>query len=128
MNDRNETIKTIKAALQRRSGKTWSVTGGRGTAWGWIKIEAPTARRTWGHRLKSPNAADIPENYEPYDSGEPDRGMSPADCAELGRLLGLDSPTSTQGVSVASSSAYYAEYVDRANGRTPAEIAQPYWD
>jgi len=38
--DRNETIKTIRAALRRRSGKLWSVTGGRGTAWGWLSIDA----------------------------------------------------------------------------------------
>ena len=32
--DRKETIKRIKTALERRSGKKWSVTGGQGTAWG----------------------------------------------------------------------------------------------
>ena len=37
--DRNEAIKRIKAALKARSGKSWSVTGGKGTAWGWIKID-----------------------------------------------------------------------------------------
>ena len=46
-NDRDTTIKRIKTALQQRSGKTWSVTGGRGTAWGWITIDAPPRRRTW---------------------------------------------------------------------------------
>ncbi len=35
--DRDEAIKRIRAALKRRSGKLWSVTGGRGTSWGWIK-------------------------------------------------------------------------------------------
>lgn len=44
---RDETIKAIKAALKKRSGKDWSVTGGRGTAWGWIAITAPPKRRTW---------------------------------------------------------------------------------
>lgn len=48
--DRNETIKAIKTALQKCSGKTWSVTGGRGTAWGWLTIDAPPARRTWHRR------------------------------------------------------------------------------
>lgn len=28
---RDDTIKTIRAELKRRSGKTWSVTGGTGT-------------------------------------------------------------------------------------------------
>lgn len=50
---RDSAISTIRAALRRRSGKAWSVTGGRGTAWGWITIEAPPARRTWSHRLKA---------------------------------------------------------------------------
>ncbi len=128
MNDRNDTIKAIKAALQRRSGKQWSVTGGRGTAWGWITIEAPPSRRTWAHRLKAPNMADIPENYEPYDSGEPGRCMSPADRAELGELMGLGEPAHIQGISIPSSNAHYQEYLDRANGKTPAKVAEAYWD
>jgi hypothetical protein len=45
--DRDEAIKRIKSALKRRSGKSWSVTGGRGTAWGWISISAPPKRCTW---------------------------------------------------------------------------------
>src|SRR5919106_1076456 len=45
MTDRDEAIRQIRAALRRRSGRAWSVTGGRGTAWGWITITAPRARR-----------------------------------------------------------------------------------
>ncbi len=45
--DRDATIRRIKTALKKRSGKTWSVTGGKGTAYGWISIDAPPARRTW---------------------------------------------------------------------------------
>ena len=124
--DRNEVIKAIKTALKQRSGKAWSVTGGRGTAWGWIKIDSPPARRTSGFRLKA-GTLDLPENYEEYDTGQPDRLMTPADRAELGKLLGLDR-VHTQGVSIAASSEYYREYLDRANGRTPSKIAEPYWD
>jgi hypothetical protein len=47
MSTRNETIKAIKTSLQARSGKPWSVTGGRGTAYGWLKIDAPPKRQTW---------------------------------------------------------------------------------
>lgn len=57
--DRNAVIARIKSALQRRSGKSWSVTGGRGTAWGWITIDAPPTRRTW--RLAA-RAASIERN------------------------------------------------------------------
>jgi hypothetical protein len=46
---RNVVCKRIKVALKKRSGKDWSVTGGKGTAWGWINIDAPPARRTWQH-------------------------------------------------------------------------------
>ncbi len=128
-NDRDETIRRIRTALQRRSGKSWSVTGGRGTVWGWITIDAPPARRTWSHRLKAnASPAQLPEDYEEFDSGIPGRSTSPADRAELGKLLGLDSPAHSQGVSIAASSDYYREFIDRAEGRSPAKVAQPYWD
>jgi hypothetical protein len=126
--DRNETIKAIKTALQRRSGKAWSVTGGRGTAWGWIKIDAPPKRATWGSRLKAGETDHRPENYEEYDTGKPGGSMGPDDRAELGKLMGFDKPAHSQGFSVASSDDYYREYLDRAEGRPPRKIAQAYWD
>ena len=43
---RSEVTKRIKAALRQRSGRPWSITGGRGTAWGWLTITAPKARLT----------------------------------------------------------------------------------
>jgi hypothetical protein len=43
--DRKEAVKRIKAGLKAKTGKTWSVTGGRGTAWGWLRIQAPKSRR-----------------------------------------------------------------------------------
>jgi hypothetical protein len=101
--DRDETIKTIRAALKRRSGKTWSVRGGTGTAWGWITITAPPARCDDGY-------------------------MSDADAAELADLLGFDRPVSHQGVEVAASSNRRQEYIDRAEGRTPSVHGVSYWD
>jgi len=126
--DRNATIKAIKQALQRRSGKTWSVTGGRGTAWGWIEITAPPARRTAGYDLK-PDCPDIPENYVRNDNKYPEGGsyMTQADKDELKTLLGLDR-MHDQGESIAASGDYRREYLARAHGETPAVIAQPYWD
>lgn len=103
--DRNDAIKIIRQALKERSGKTWSVTGGRGTAWGWIEIQAPPARRV-----------------QPYDY------TSEAECAELGELLGLDRPAHCQGVSIPASGAYRREYVARARGLEPPCYGQPYWD
>lgn len=124
--DRNHVIAVIRKALKDRSGKAWSVTGGRGTAWGWIEITAPPARRTWDHRLK-PGMPDAPENYEEYDAGRPGLNMSPADRAELAKLLGKDS-VHYQGESIPAGSDYRIEYMDRAEGRTPSRIGQPYWD
>lgn len=128
MNDRDQTIKRIKSALEKRSGKKWSVTGGRGTDWGWLMIDAPPARRTWGHRLKAnASPAQLFEDYEEYDTGEPGGHTSPAERAELAKLLGLDS-VHHQGVSIPASNAHYQEYIDRAEGRTPAKLAEAYWD
>lgn len=100
--DRNVAIKLIRDALKKRSGKQWSVTGGRGTSWGWIEINSPPARRV---------------NYE----------MTPADAAELAGLLGLDRAHS-QGVSIAASSDHRREYIERARGQEPTKIAERYWD
>lgn len=123
--ERNEVILRIRKALKARSGKVWSVTGGKGTAWGWIDIDAPPARRTWRHRLK-PGTEDRPENYEAYDTGIPGRCSSPEDIAELGKLLKMD--VHHQGASIPASSAHYQEYLERAEGKTPGKIAEAYWD
>lgn len=102
--DRNEAIAAIRAALRRRSGRAWSVTGGRGTAWGWIRISAPPAR------------------LDRFGC------MTEADAAELGQLLGFDRPAHAQGESVPSAYDYRTEYVDRAEGRAPRALGQRYWD
>lgn len=104
--DRDEAIRRIWEGLKARSGKVWSVKGGRGTAWGWLKISAPPKRCTAG------------------DFGY----MTPEDCAELGRLLGLKGPVHFQGESVPASSEHYWEYVDRAEGMPPRCFGTPYWD
>lgn len=102
--DREEAIIKIRAALKQRSAKRWSVRGGRGTSWGWIKVIAPPARR-----------------------GEYDE-MSDEDCAELGELFGLDRPAHFQGIDIAASTRYRHEYVARAEGRRPDVLGTPYWD
>lgn len=125
--ERNEAIAAIKSALKRRSGKSWSVRGGTGTAWGWITINAPPSRQTFRTRLREGCTVDLPENYEEYDSGRIGGYLSPADRAELAKLLGLDS-VHCQGVSIPASYEYRREYVDRAEGRQPSVIGTPYWD
>lgn len=128
MNDRDETIQRIRTALKRRSGKAWSVTGGRGTAWGWIHIDAPPARRTAHTRRKAGATFDRPEDYETVNTGSPGGYTTDEDRKELGELLGFDKPAHYQGHSVAASSAHYREFIDRAEGRTPTKIAEAYWD
>lgn len=123
---RNAVIARIRTALRQRSGVTWSVTGGRGTTYGWLTIDAPPAWRTWRYRLK-PEMLDRPENYEEYNSGERGGHTGPAEREELGRLLELPH-VHFQGVSIPASHDYYREYVDRAEGRTPATLGTPYWD
>lgn len=105
--DRNAVIERIRVALRSRSGKAWSVTGGRGTAWGWIKIDAPPARCTWRYRLKA-DALDYPENYEEYDAGQRNGHMSPTERKELAGLLGLDL-AHFQGVSIPAGNDYRRE-------------------
>jgi hypothetical protein len=130
--DRNATIAEIKRALQRRSGKPWSVTGGRGTAWGWIHIDAPPARKTWKCRERLDKVGDysLPwsERYEEYDTHEAGHSTGPQDRVELANLLGIDLSQISGGVSVPAGSDYRQEYIDRANGRTPSKIGTPYWD
>lgn len=123
--DRNETIKRIRKALKRRSGKTWSVTGGRGTAWGWIRIDAPPKRRT-EHTVGNGHHGDYPENYERKDTGEPGGHMTLADRTELAQLLSLDRPVHFQGCNIPAGHDYWQEYIDRAEGRTPSVVGKPY--
>ena len=53
---RDEAIGRIKASLKARSGKAWSVRGGRGTAWGWITIDVRVA---YGRLYQTPFADRI---------------------------------------------------------------------
>ena len=101
---RADAIARIRAGLVKRSGKQWSVTGGKGTAYGWLCIDAPPKRRI------------APYGY-----------MSDADAAELKQLLNIDR-VHPQGVKVMDSTDAYREYIARAEGRIPRKIAAPYWD
>lgn len=99
---RNETIAAIRKALRERSGKAWSVTGGRGTAYGCLSISAPPARSV-------------------------DYGLSDADRAELSQLLGVD--VHRQGHSVAASNDFYRVAICRArHGHAGPFTAEAYWD
>lgn len=139
--DRNEAIKTIKAALKARSGKSWSVTGGRGTAWGWIKISVPPSRLGCArhHDFIGPDYNDCGDcganRFVAGYAGCPAhtctdkcyRGsITPEDAAELKALLGGVNVSS--GVLIPSDSTYRNEYIARAAGLEPTVLGKPYWD
>lgn len=73
--NRDNVIRTIRAALKRRSLRKWSVTGGRGTAWGWITITA----------------------------GKADALMTDSERAELALLFSLSKPVHFQGLNIPAS-------------------------
>jgi hypothetical protein len=126
---RDETIKAIRAALKRRSGKSWSVTGGRGTAWGWINISAPP-RRCTGDMIQHAELRDgrTHYEYEHIDTGQRTGCMTPQDATELGELLGLGKPAHYRGESIAASNSHYIEYIARAEDRSPSTFGKQYWD
>jgi hypothetical protein len=105
--DRDATIKTIRANLKRRTGRAWSVTGGKGTAWGWIEIQAtPKNRDAHGYTTE-------------------------ADRATLATALGLEPRDVTHhGISIPAGHDYRAEYLERSatGARTTAPEGVPYWD
>ena len=119
--NRNETIKKIRDALKKRSGKSWSVTGGRGTGYGRITIDALPARRTRHYRLKG-GALDIPENYESYEDGNPGGYITESDRQELKTLLGLDT-IHDQGEHIPGQNDFYQEYIDRAERGVPRPLS-----
>lgn len=101
--DRNETIARLRKALKASTGRTWSVTGGRGTAWGWITVTAPPARRAeYGY-------------------------MTDDDCRVLADALRLEA-VHCQGVSIPSQTDFRQEYLDRAEGRAITTRGVPQWD
>jgi hypothetical protein len=128
--DRNEVIAAIRANLKARSGKAWSVTGGKGTAWGWITIDTAPARRTWHWQETGRTNAEtgMPETVEVCDPSKPYGHMGPAERAELTQLLGLSREVHHQGESVPASHSHRLEYLARSRGETPTVFGEAYWD
>lgn len=94
--------------------------------------------KTWpdGHRAECLYIGGqyVGESREPgkheaqTDTGEPGHSSGPQDREELAKLLGVELCQTTGGISVPASSDYYQEYIDRAEGKAPSVIGQPYWD
>ena len=113
---RADVIAIIRSNLRIRSGKSWSVTGGRGTAWGWLSIDSPRARRNFNNEGDASTVSG--------DTGYSSR----SDRMELAQLLGFTGPVHCQGVSIPGDRSYWQEYVDRSAGIQPRIIGRPYWD
>jgi hypothetical protein len=129
--DRNSVIKRIRQALRKRTGRDWSVRGGRGTAYGWITIDAPPRRCTWHHVNTGKTGDDGMPIYDEVDKpGDSFGHMGPEDRLMLASALGFadGKEVNTQGTSIPASSDYYIEYIDRAEGREPRACGQQYWD
>lgn len=138
---RDAVCKRIKAALVKRSGKQWSVTGGRGTAYGWIRISVPKARLGCARLHEYDWQTNRCQHCEAFRFEDGISGceghvctescyrayITPEDRTDLARLLGLKR-LHFQGESIPSSTDYYVEYVDRAEGRLPRKHGVPYWD
>jgi len=126
---RDSAITEIRTALKRRSGKSWSVKGGKGTAWGWITVDAPPSRRTSRYLVKPGHLGHYPEDYEKNRTDTQAAGgyITELEGAELAKLLDLKT-VHHQGVLIPGGHDYWMEYVDRANGRKPSRIGKPYWD
>ena len=114
---REGVIKELRRALKARTGLTWSVTGGKGTAYGWIRIDAPPKER----RFDSTGTVEL-------------TGTGPCGYMSLKRrkmladALGLGQPTHCQGESIPSQYDYQQEYLERANGLVPSVKGVAQWD
>jgi hypothetical protein len=105
---RDETIKEIRAALKRRTGKLFSVTGGKkGTAWGWIRIDAP------------PKIRDTDEGNNWRKELHAALNLGDRFTTDSGHAYSIDIPAAYD---------FRQEYIDRANGRPPSVIGKHYWD
>ena len=101
---RAEAIAEIRTALRKRTGKAWTVKGGRGSGWSWLTITAP------------PRRCD--------ESGT----MTVEDRDELAAALGIEPHMAHQGVLVPGGGYYWHEYLARARGETPTVYGKPSWD
>lgn len=97
---RKEAIARIRTALRARSGRSWSVTGSTGTAYGWITVSS------------------LPRQRADHDY------MTFEDCETLGLLMGQRDPAHCQGISISPD--HRELYVDFAEGRRAMD-GRPVW-
>lgn len=131
---RNDVIKAIKQALKARTGKSWSVRGGRGTGYGWLTIDAPKALRRWTREQVGTDASGMPVYEERYltdaevAAGKAEYAhMGPATRRKLAELLGLER-VHADGISIPSGSDFYQAFLDRARTGTTEITPERHWD
>jgi len=105
MLDRNEAIKRIRAALKEKTGKPWSVRGGRGTGWGWITVSSPPRRRVCHDENPDYDWRAYPSTSPCYLERQPKEGeegyyISDAEAQELANAFGMERPVHCQGLSI----------------------------
>lgn len=91
--ERKDAVRRIRTALKKKTGKTWSVTGGRGTAWSWLCVQAPKKRRVSHKENPAWDWTDHWTTESPYieyvrEDG-PNYYTSDEDAKELARAFGL---------------------------------------
>lgn len=108
---RNEATKCIKAALKKKTGKTWSVSGGRGTGYGWMTIQAAKSNRV-AHKLNPDHngfytisecirkTGSPPWLEHVSDNGAENQYTTDADSLLLAEIFKTLCPYHHQGVSV----------------------------
>lgn len=99
--DRDATAALLRKILKYRSGKSWSVTVGRGSVYGWVDINSPPKRQV--------------------DGANPQ-----ADIDELSKLF--DTHVHHQGIAIPAARDYRVEFLERAAGLPVTKPAVPYWD
>lgn len=129
--ERSEVTKRIKKALKKRTGQTWSVTGGRGTAWGWLTIEAAKSRQVMHDSNPKYDRFALGRNQDelPWVERKPEKDeiaycTSQEDRKILAEALGIGMNfSSVQGVSVSPDQWQF--YVGRAENGKPEEKPEP---
>jgi hypothetical protein len=123
MIDRDEAIKRIRQALKQKTGKSWSVTGGRGTSWGWITVQAPPRRRVSVRSIPGKENEDLYyDRVEEYKAEGENHYTSRAECKELARAFGVDN-VHNQGLGIGPDRR--EAYVAAVEGVEPEEEEAP---
>lgn len=122
--DTDETIKRLRVALKKATGRAWSVTRGRGTAYSWITIDAPKNRRVYRfHETVDRDACGMPKFVDVYDPAYEWGHMGIEDRQLLAGVLGLDRDIHHQGILIAPERETRWRYVSAAE--EAARLSKP---